>query len=108
MGSSKSSYFTPEQNQLAGLSKAMSHPARIAILQFLIRNRTCMVGSLIEALPLSQSTISQHLKELRSIGIIRGEVRGPSVCYRINEKKWKELTTVLQNLIFNVNQTCCP
>ncbi|MBS0000838.1 MAG: winged helix-turn-helix transcriptional regulator [Cyclobacteriaceae bacterium] len=108
MGSSKSLYFSEEQNRLAGLSKALSHPARIAILQYLVKNHTCMVGGLMESLPLSQSTISQHLKELRSIGIVRGEIEGSSVCYCIDEEKWKELTEALQGLIFDVNKTCCP
>lgn len=108
MGSSKSFYFTEEQNRLANLSKALSHPARIAILQYLVKNRTCVVGVLSEELPLSQSTISQHLKELKSIGIIRGEIDGPSICYCINDQKWKELTQSFQALIFNVNKTCCP
>lgn len=67
-----------------------------------------MVGGLMESLPLSQSTISQHLKELRSIGIVRGEIEGSSVCYCIDEEKWKELTEALQGLIFDVNKTCCP
>jgi predicted transcriptional regulator len=108
MGSSKSLYFTEEQNRLANLSKALSHPARIAILQYLIRNRTCVVGALAEELPLSQSTISQHLKEMRLVGIIRGEINGPSICYCIDEQKWKELTHTLQSLFFNINKTCCP
>jgi ArsR family transcriptional regulator len=108
VGSSKSIYFNGEQNRLADLSKALSHPARIAILQYLIKNRTCVVGALSEVLPLSQSTISQHLKELKSIGIIRGVVDGPSICYCIDENKWKELTKMLQELIFKVNKTCCP
>jgi len=108
MGMSKAIYFSEEQNLLANLSKALSHPARIAILQYLVKNRTCMVGSLSDELPLSQSTISQHLKELKSIGIVRGKIDGSSTCYCIDEEKWKELTQMLQTLIFNVNKTCCP
>lgn len=108
MGSSKALYFTEEQNRLANLSKVLSHPARIAILQYLIKNRTCMVGALSDELPLSQSTISQHLKELKSIGIVRGEIDGTSTCYCIDEEKWKELAQMLQTLIFNVTKTCCP
>jgi len=108
MGSSKSIYFSEEQNRMASLSKALGHPARIAIIQYLISNRTCMVGALAEELPLSQSTISQHLKELKSIGIVRGEIEGSSVCYCIDDKNWKELTQLLRELIIHVNKTCCP
>ena len=108
MGLSKSIYFSEDQNQLANLAKALSHPARIAILQYLINHKTCVVGALTEELPLSQSTISQHLKELKAIGIIRGEIDGPSVCYCINENKWKVLTGALQSLFLDVNKTCCP
>jgi len=108
MGSSKAIYFSEEQNYLAGLAKALGHPARIAILQYLIDHRTCMVGALSDIIPLSQSTVSHHLKELKSIGIIRGVIEGASVCYCIDDRNWKKLTLALQRLISDVNKTCCP
>jgi DNA-binding transcriptional ArsR family regulator len=101
-------YFSEEQNLLANLSKALSHPARIAIIEYLITHRTCVVGKLTEVLPLSQSTISQHLKELKSIGFIRGEIDGPSMCYCIDEMNWEKMTDTMQNFILDVNKTCCP
>jgi DNA-binding transcriptional ArsR family regulator len=107
LGSNKSIYFSEEQNLLANLAKALSHPARVAIVEYLITHRTCVVGKLTEELPLSQSTISQHLKELKSIGIIRGEIDGPSICYCIDEINWKKMTDALQNFILDVNKTCC-
>lgn len=67
--------------QLARLAKALAHPARVAILRLLLRHQGCIVGDLVEVLPLAQSTVSQHLKQLKSAGLIRGEVDGPRVCY---------------------------
>ena len=89
MGLSKTDKFTAEQNKLAGLAKAMAHPARIAILEYLINNATsCVCGDIVDELPLSQSTVSQHLKELKQAGLIKGTIEGPSVCYCINDEEW--------------------
>jgi len=66
---------------LARLAKAIAHPARVAILRLLVRHDGCIVGDLVAELPLAQSTISQHLKQLKDAGLIRGEVDGPRVCY---------------------------
>jgi DNA-binding transcriptional ArsR family regulator len=89
MGLSKTQVFNRRQNQIAEYAKALAHPARVAILQQLIRNRSCICGDLVEQLPLSQSTISQHLKELKRIGLIKGEIEGPRVCYCIDDKAWE-------------------
>lgn len=107
MGITKSFHFNDEQNRLASLAKAFAHPARIAILQQILINRTCIVGSLSAALPLSQSTISQHLKELKTIGIIKGEIDGPSVCYCIDEKQWKSASEMLTKLFNAYDKGCC-
>jgi len=88
MGITKSHFFNEEQNKLAEYAKAFAHPARIAITQYLLQNQTCIVGTLANELPLSQSTLSQHLKERKRIGIIKGEVEGPSICYCINKDVW--------------------
>ena len=90
MGTTKTEKFTSAQNRLAQVTKALGHPARIAILEVLIRRRSCICGDIVEELPLSQSTVSQHLKELKSVGLIKGEVEGPKVCYCIDEDQWKE------------------
>lgn len=106
MGLSKALLFSAEQNVLATLGKALGHPARIAILQYMIKNRTCIVGDLTRELPLSQSSISQHLKELKNIGLVKGEIEGPSVCYCINEEMMLELTESLNSFIKDI-KSCC-
>ncbi|MDH5367412.1 MAG: metalloregulator ArsR/SmtB family transcription factor, partial [Cyclobacteriaceae bacterium] len=84
MGTTKSDKFTEQQNELAYLFKALGHPARIAIIQTLLKRQACVCGDIVEDLPLSQSTISQHLAELKKVGLIKGTITGPSVCYCIN------------------------
>lgn len=107
MGLTKSFHFDNEQNQLAVYAKAFAHPARIAIIQQIIKNKTCIVGSLTDVLPLSQSTISQHLKELRNSGIIKGVIEGPSMCYCINENNWNKAKMMLTKLFSDIDQNCC-
>ena len=98
MGATKSYEFTAKENRLAKYAKAMAHPARIAILQFLCRKQACMCGDIVEELPLSQSTVSQHLKELKDAGLIKGEIEGAKVCYCIDEKEWKVARSSLNQL----------
>ncbi len=90
MGVTKTVLFTKKQNELANMAKAIAHPARIAILQQLVKTNACICGDLVEDLGLAQPTISQHLKELKNAGIIQGTVEGTSVCYCINPKIWKQ------------------
>src|SRR3546814_16296012 len=90
MGLTKSEIFSAEQNRLAQLLKALAHPARIAILQHLIKINTCICGDLVEELGLAQATISQHLKELKNAGLIQGTIEGVSVCYCINPERSDE------------------
>lgn len=91
MGLTKTEIFTDEQNRLATMLKALAHPARIAILQAIIRAEACICGDLAEELGLAQPTISQHLKELKNAGIIQGTIEGVRVCYCIEPKAWKLL-----------------
>ncbi|GAB4092926.1 ArsR/SmtB family transcription factor [Flaviaesturariibacter terrae] len=91
MGTTKSEIFTAQQNRTAALLKALAHPARIAILQQLIRTNACICGDLVQELGLAQATISQHLKELKNAGLIQGSIEGTSVCYCIEPKAWKAL-----------------
>jgi DNA-binding transcriptional ArsR family regulator len=108
MGLTKTAEFTKGQNDLAALAKALGHPARIAILQHLIQTRSCVCGDIVDELPLSQSTVSQHLKELRQAGLIKGEIEGPSVCYCIDEKNWKKAKKYLADLFDSYSPvTCC-
>jgi len=110
MGVTKTEIFTEEQNRVADLAKAFAHPARVAILQLLAQKKACVCGDLVDELPLAQATVSQHLKELKRIGIIHGEIDPPRVCYCINETAWEEARQVFGALFDTVivgNATCC-
>lgn len=108
MGLSKTEEFTKTQNDLAALAKALGHPARIAILQYLIKTRACVCGDIVDVLPLSQSTVSQHLKELKKVGLIKGDIEGPSVCYCIDEKVWNRAKKMIGELFESYQtQNCC-
>ncbi len=93
MGVTKTQNYTEEQNELAQLGKAFSHPARIAIIQHLLKTRQCINGDLVEELGLAQATVSQHLKELKNIGLIQGTVEGTSMNYCINPEVWRNTRT---------------
>jgi DNA-binding transcriptional ArsR family regulator len=90
MGVTKSEIFTDKQNRLAGMMKALAHPARVAIIQHLIKANACICGDLVGELGLAQPTISQHLKELKQAGLIQGTIEGTSVCYCIEPKVWAQ------------------
>ncbi len=109
MGVTKTDLFTKKQNELANMAKAIAHPARIAILQYLLKANACVCGSLVDALGLAQATISQHLKELKNAGLIQGTVEGTSVCYCINPKVWNEYRQLLSGFFteITVNTKCC-
>ena len=108
MGITKSYHFNIKQNKLAAYAKAFAHPARVAILQYLLQNKTCIVGTLVDVLPLSQSTISQHLRELKDIGLIRGEIEGPSVCYCIDNEVWSDIRRDMNELFDLLDEgNCC-
>ena len=109
MGLTKTEIFTDEQNKLATLLKAMAHPARIAILQEIIKSNTCICGDLVDELGLAQPTISQHLKELKNAGLIQGTIDGVSVCYCINPDVWNMLNKELVGFFgaYDVKDTCC-
>lgn len=91
MGVTKSDLFTETQNDLANWAKVLGHPARIAIIEYLLKANTCCNFNLVDELGLAQATISQHLRELKQLGIIQGTVEGVSVSYCINSEKWYEL-----------------
>ncbi len=106
MGTSKKENFSSNQNRLADLAKALSHPARIAILQFLAAKDVCICGDIVDELPLSQATISQHLAELKQVGLIKGTIDGPKVCYCINKKSWQEAKQLLAQFMTDI-KSCC-
>ncbi len=109
MGASKSAHFTETQNNLANIAKALAHPARIAILEHLIKVNACVCGDLVDELPLAQPTVSQHLKELKLAGLIKGEIEGNSICYCIDETVWLKYQTVLQGFFgsYQIQKTGC-
>lgn len=109
MGVTKTENFTLHQNTLAAFAKVLGHPARVAILEYLQKQQTCICGDLVDQLPLAQATVSQHLKELKSVGLIKGEIEGTSVCYCINEPVWAEAKDMLLRFFTAplFNQECC-
>ncbi len=109
MGATKTEHFTEKQNSIATLTKALGHPARIAIMEYLIKVDTCICGDIVNELPLAQPTISQHLKELKNAGLIKGNVEGNSVCYCIDEKAIEKLQSYFTRIIAKLKNknNCC-
>lgn len=109
MGVTKTEIFNEQQNRLAILFKALAHPARIAIIQHIIKQNACICNDLVEELGLAQATISQHLRELKNIGIIKGNIEGTSICYCINEVVWQETKGELNAFFVDMTtiSKCC-
>jgi predicted transcriptional regulator len=111
MGVTKTDLFTHEQNELAQIAKVFAHPARVAIIQYLLRSNTCINGDLVQELGLAQATISQHLRELKQVGIIHGTIEGVSVSYCINPTRWAQIRGLF-NEVFDQflppgSDSCC-
>ncbi len=109
MGATKTEHFTDKQNAIATLTKALGHPARIAIIEYLMQVDTCICGDIVNELPLAQPTISQHLKELKNAGLIKGNVEGNSVCYCIDEKAIAKLQDYFSRIVAKLDKQnkCC-
>ena len=108
MGLTKTEIFTDKQNKLAQMMKALAHPARIAIIQHLIKADACICGDLVDELGLAQATISQHLKELKNAGLIQGTIEGTSVCYCIDPKVWNQYKSILDSFfVAYKDKNCC-
>lgn len=110
MGVTKTDLFTKEQNQIANIAKALGHPARIAILEYLMSVDTCICGDIVDELPLAQPTVSQHLKELKNVGLIKGNIEGTSICYCINETALAALQCYFAGILSNLEKrgnNCC-
>jgi DNA-binding transcriptional ArsR family regulator len=110
MGVSKTEIFTDEQNEISAFAKAFGHPARVAILQHLFKIDTCVCGDLVKEIGLAQPTISQHLKELKHLGLIKGTVEGTSVCYCIDVDNWKKMKRCVDAFInqdVKSQNNCC-
>ena len=111
MGITKTDLFTEEQNAIAQMAKVLGHPARVAILQHLVKSNTCINGDLVQELGLAQATVSQHLRELKEVGFIQGTIEGVSVCYCINPEKWVEFNQLFgeffENYFVAQKSNCC-
>lgn len=110
MATAKFSEFNIKEQKIAELCKALAHPARIAIINFLIKKKECICSDVVNELPLSQSTVSQHLKELKNAGLIKGDIDGQRVCYCIDLKKWNEakktINLFLSQEAIQAEETC--
>lgn len=109
---SKSVEFSRKEQQLAAMAKALAHPARIAILKLLAEKQDCMCGDIVEELPLAQSTVSQHLKQLKDAGLIKGEIDGPKVCYCIDYQTLEKFKSALDSVFIEIDEkreanACC-
>ncbi len=106
----KTTDYTLQEISIAKFAKALSHPARVAILNLLIKKQVCICGDIVDELPLSQSTVSQHLKELKEAGLIKGDIDGNSVCYCIDEREWEKVKIAFV-IFFEqskvVKENCC-
>lgn len=98
MGATKTDHFTDKQNAIATLAKALGHPARLAIMEYLMKVDTCICGDIVNELPLAQPTVSQHLKELKNAGLIKGSIEGNAICYCIDEKALSKLQSYFTNI----------
>jgi len=110
MGASKTEHFSENQNTIAIMAKAIGHPARVAILDHLLKVNTCICGDIVNELPLAQPTISQHLKELKNAGIIKGTIEGNSICYCIDEEALHSLQSYFSNMLSKLaikKTECC-
>jgi predicted transcriptional regulator len=111
MGATKTDLYPAEELELAAYAKALAHPARIAILRYLLTSEHCITGSLTDHIGLAQPTISQHLKELKAMGLIQGTIAGNAVNYCINPTQWQAMRSALNQLFDQLNnnpqQQCC-
>jgi DNA-binding transcriptional ArsR family regulator len=109
MGAAKTEDFTIKDNKIASYAKVLAHPARIAILKLLMKKQACICGDIVDELPLSQSTVSQHLKELKEAGLIKGDIEGKKVCYCIDKMEWENAKNYMLTFFENYTSIskCC-
>lgn len=109
MGVTRTDLFTQEQNELADLARVLGHPARIAILEHLLKAKSCINSDLVEEIGLAQATISQHLQELKKAGLIQGSIDGTRMCYCIDPANWQKAQERIQSLfdLFPSDPNCC-
>lgn len=109
MGATKTDHFTESQNDISKILKALGHPARVAIIEYLIKVDTCICGDIVNELPLAQPTVSQHLKELKNAGLIKGSIEGNAICYCIEVKAIEKLQAYFAQISINIGKknNCC-
>lgn len=102
--------YSKEQEEIALFAKVFGHPARIAILQQLFKINACYCGDLVKEIGLAQPTVSQHLKELKQLGLIKGNIEGPKICYCIDQENWKKMKKTMVEFLnqdINIDEECC-
>ncbi len=107
MGASKIDIYTPEINDIASLAKVFSHPARIAILEFISKQEGCICNDIVDEIGLSQPTISQHLQVINSAGLLKGSFKGKSICYCLNVKRFQEFQNLFNQFFNRTASNCC-
>lgn len=110
MGTTKTDLFTEEQNEISSLLKAIAHPARIAIMEYLVKVDACICGEIVNELPLAQPTVSQHLKELKTAGLIKGSIEGTSICYCVDKTAISRIQAYFSGISFKLDSkadNCC-
>ena len=110
MGATKTDFFTDKQNEIANIMKALGHPARVAIIDYLLTVNTCICGDIVNVLPLAQPTVSHHLKELKNAGLIKGNIEGNAICYCIDEKTFTKFQKYLGEIFTKIQKqknNCC-
>lgn len=109
MGITKTEHFSKEQNEISTLLKALAHPARIAIVEYILSVDSCICNDIVAELPLAQPTVSQHLKELKNAGIIQGTIEGNAICYCINPETFKKVKHFIAQIFHKIEtqNKCC-
>jgi ArsR family transcriptional regulator, arsenate/arsenite/antimonite-responsive transcriptional repressor len=110
MGISKTDQYTDQQNTMANIFKALGHPARMAIMEYLLKVDSCICNDIVEELPLAQPTVSQHLKELKQAGLIKGSIEGKSICYCVDESNLEKIKTYFAGMSTSLEKKktdCC-
>lgn len=107
MGASKIDIYTTEINDIASLAKVFSHPARVAILQYISKQESCICNDIVEEIGLSQPTISQHLQVINNAGLLKGSFKGKSICYCLNVKRFREFQQLFNQFLNNTTSNCC-
>lgn len=107
MGLTKTHMFTDKQNELARIAKVLAHPARVAILEYISKQDACICTDLVDIIGLAQPTISQHLNEIKKIGLLKGTFEGKNLCYCIDQERWKDIQETLHTFFSNINRNCC-